>query len=71
MRIDERRRHQPAARIDNLCGLSRYARLKRDDPPGLTGDIYPHPQVGQAGIPDEEIEGHGRRTGPCWFADKA
>jgi hypothetical protein len=71
VRIDEGRRHQPAAGIDDAARVRLDAAFHRNDAAVPAGDVEPFAAIGQAGVPDEKIEGHGRRTGPCWFADKA
>ena len=71
MRVNEGRRDQPAPGVDDAACVRLDAAFNRDDAAVLAGDVEALAAVGQAGVPDEEIKSHGRRTGPCWVADKA
>ncbi len=57
MRVDEGRRHQPAAGVDLVICLRRQARLDRDDAAVLDADIDAGAAVGQVGVAQDEIHG--------------
>ena len=62
--IDQRRRHQPAGRIDGAARLAGDARLDTDDLAAGAGDVDTGAAVRQARILDEKIErtGHQRSS---------
>ncbi|MNT35047.1 hypothetical protein D3C72_1710590 [compost metagenome] len=58
VRIDERRRHQVAGRIDLVGGVRGQCRLNRGDAARGNADIDAGAPVGQVAVPQDQVE-HG------------
>jgi hypothetical protein len=54
--VDEGRRDQPAARVDNLGRLAGDPFADRGDPAARAGDVDAALPIREIGIPDQEIE---------------
>src|SRR5215207_4746044 len=60
--VHERRRDEPAARLDRTRGLRCDVRFDGDDTALAAGDIEVGAAVGEGGVLDEEVEGHEPRS---------